>query len=304
MLKKLFKRSGEGKGAATQGLIWGGIVALIIVIVAVAVYFIWFNKPQTKTTDQAATTAGNEQLPSANLRYTIITKRDCPGCWDTNLLFDALTANGGKEIGRETVYIDDAATKTLIDKYKITKVPTVLVAGELDKNSKLAQAWPALGEIIDNVFVLRQVIPPYIDVATGQLKGEVSVVYLTDNACKDCYDVKLHDTALANFGITPKSSKTVDVASDEGKALVKKYEIKSVPTIILTGDMEVYASLVQIWATVGQVAKDGAYIFTKMDEMGSYFNLTTNKLVKVTPPATTTGTGTTPQTTSAPNTAQ
>ncbi|MEK7653335.1 MAG: hypothetical protein AAB358_02565 [Patescibacteria group bacterium] len=292
MFKIFKKKEGEGtKSALTKGLIWGGGAAAVLVVAGLAVFFIFFRgQGEFSGQSEGLSSAGDE----VKLRYTIITKKDCAGCWDINLFFDAIKGNKVKEVGRSTLYIDDAATKKIIDQYKITKIPTVLVSGDLEKNDTLKQAWSALGEIVDKVFVLRQVIPPYIDVATGELKGKVSGIFLSDTACKECYDVALHNQALTNLGVTLTDSKTIDVSSDEGKALVAKYAITAVPTLILTGEISEYSNLVQIWPQVGKIADDGTYIFTKMDEMGTYYDLTKKKVVTVTIPTTNTNTSVTP----------
>lgn len=285
MLNFFKKKEEEGEGvmpksSLSKGLIFGLGGALIIVLIILGVVF--GGQIKDKLTGKSPADS-NQSADAAKVRVTIITKKDCVDCWDVNLLIDALKQNNVNITGQETVYIDDAKTKTLIDKYKITKVPTVLVAGELEKNDSLKQIWQTLGEIIDNVFVFRQVIPPYIDVATGQLKGKFSAIYLTDKSCSTCYDVKIHENALKNLGMNPTNAKEVDVASDEGKALVAKYKITKVPTLILNGELAEYQSLTQVWPTVGEIASDGAYVLTKAEEMGTYRNLTTGKIVVVQP---------------------
>lgn len=285
LFSKLFAKKEEGQEAKKstfgRGLIIGVIIAVIILVVVLLLVFggrLFGKKPGKITTGQ-----------SVELKYTIVTSKACgTKCWDTSLFFDVLAQNGGKEKGRTTIYIEDAAAKETVNKFKITQVPTILVSGELNKNAQLKGFFDALGETIDNTFVLRQVIPPYIDTATGQLKGEVAVTYITDAACKECYDVKLHEASLTNFGVMTGNTKTVDVSSAEGKELLKKYNITKVPTIIITGQPAEYQSLKSIWATVGEVASDGSYVFTKLDEMGgSYFDLKQNKLIKAAPASTT-----------------
>ncbi|MDO8668762.1 MAG: hypothetical protein Q7K65_00530 [Candidatus Buchananbacteria bacterium] len=287
---KLFKRNENEeenqKSNLIRGLVYGLGGALIIAIIILLIIF------GGKITDKIGGKNNNTNTNNAagvdapKLRITVVTSKNCEGkCFDINLFLDALRQNGIQEVGLETVNIEDSQGKDLVDKYKIEKVPTVLISGELDKNAQLAQAWTALGEIIDNVFVFRKLIPPYMEVATGNVRGNFSLVYLTDQSCTGCYDVKLHDTALGNLGLATKDGKLVDVSSDEGKELVKKYSILSVPTILISGDLAEYAGLQQIWPQVGEITDDGTYIFTKMDEMGSYMDLKTGKLVEVAPPA-------------------
>ena len=286
MLKFFKKSETDGqKENLIRGLAYGLGGALIIVIVVLLVIFGGQIKDRIKNGGANSNTSPTG-ADAPKLRITVITSKLCGDkCFDINLFLDALKQNGIKEVGTETLNVEDSQGKALAEKYNITKVPTVLISGELDKNPQLAQAWTALGEIIDQVFVFRKLIPPYIEVATGELKGQFSLVYLTDESCSKCYDVKLHDTALGNLGLKTDNSKTVDVSSDEGKDLLKKYAITLVPTILLSGDLAEYSGLQQIWPQVGTIAEDGTYVFTKMDEMGSYMNLKTGKLVEVAPPA-------------------
>ncbi len=286
MLKFFKKNEEDGKKEnLIRGLVYGLGGAFVILIIVLLIIF--GGKIKNRLSGDNANTDTNKSagVEAPKLRITVVTSRNCEGkCFDINLFLDALKQNGIEEVGSEVVYIEDTQGKDLVTKYKIEEVPTVLISGELDKNPQLAQAWTALGEIIDNVFVFRKLIPPYIEVATGNLRGTFSLVYLTDEACTDCYDIKLHDTALGNLGLISKDVKSIDVDSEDGKALVSQYEIVDVPTILLKGDLSEYTGLQQIWPQVGKITDDGTYIFTKLDEMGSYMSLKTGKLVVVTPP--------------------
>lgn len=287
---KFFKRSEEDgkKENLIRGLAYGLGGALIIIIVVLLVVFGGKIKDKIggKNSDTNNNTNTEVSKDAPKLRITVLTSKNCEGkCFDINLFLNALKQNGIQEVGNETINIEDNQGKDLVDKYKIEKIPTVLISGELDKDPQLAQAWAALGDITDGVFVFRKLIPPYMEVAAGNLRGGFSLIYLTDQSCSGCYDVKLHDTALSNLGLVTKDSKSVDVSSDEGKDLIKKYAIVDVPTILISGDLSEYLGLQQIWPQVGKISDDGTYVFTKMDEMGSYMDLKTGKLVEVQPPA-------------------
>ncbi|MFA5047813.1 MAG: hypothetical protein WC516_02090 [Patescibacteria group bacterium] len=269
------KKDESKKNPFKVGLILGLVVALIVIIIILLVVF----GGRIFGGDSDATGA-NKKL---DIKITVLTKKDCPECWDVNLFIDALKQKNIKNSKAKTVYIDSSQGKKLIDQYKITKVPTVLLSGDLTGDADLKAGLAVLGDIVDKVFVLRQIIPPYIDVKTGEEKGKLAVIYLTDSSCKTCYDVNLHADILKNkFVIEPKVAKTVDVNSDEGKQLVTKYKIKFVPTFLLQGQVSEYTGLEQIWSQIGQVASDGTYIFTQVDQMGTYKDLTKNKTI--TPP--------------------
>ncbi|MFA6918626.1 MAG: hypothetical protein WC244_00710 [Patescibacteria group bacterium] len=278
ILSKFSRGEEEKKKTFTKGLVIGIIVAIVILVIVLVIVL-----PKILGSGSGVATAKNP----AKLKVTIITQKDCTGCWDVNLLLDAIKEGNVKIADTKTLYTDSANTKKLIDQYKITKIPTILVSGDLNKDPNMQQLWTALGEIVDGTFVFRQVIPPYIDIASGQLKGKITLTYLTDNSCKECYDVHLHDTALKNLAIVPGTTKTLDISSDEGKALVAKYQVKAVPTMLISGEVGEYKNLTSIWEQVGTVASDGTYIFTKAELMGTYKDLSKNKII-VPPVATST----------------
>jgi hypothetical protein len=281
-----FKRDDEEEKQISfvRGLSYGLGGTLIILIIALLVIFGSKLVKSDNNSDDGVPDGNSAE--ASKLRITVVTSKSCEGsCFDINLFLDALRQNNIEELGLETLYIEDNQGKELADRYAITKVPTVLIAGELNKDPQLAGAWAALGEIIDDVFVFRQLIPPYIEVETGNVRGEFDLTYLTDQSCEDCYDVNLHDTALINLGLNPKSSTVADIDSDEGQALVDRYSITKVPTIVMTGDLSEYQGLQQIWSIVGEISDEGAYVFTGLEEMGTYKDLESGEVVEVELPA-------------------
>lgn len=289
MFKKLFNRGEAGEEKKNINFIKGislGIGAALIVLIIILLAVFGGKIKDKITGNDTAGTNNNADVPTADapkLRLTVITSDKCgTDCFNIDLFLQALRQNNINETGFETIRAEDQAGQDLINQYKITKVPTVLIAGELDKNPQLAQAWPALGEVIDGVFVFRELIPPYLDLASDQIKGKMSVTFITDNSCAECYDVKLHETALQNLGLSSNDSKTIDVGSDEGRALIEKYKLTAAPTILLNGDLGAYKNLKQVWESVGVIADDGTYVFTTgVKEMGSYTDLATGKFVEV-----------------------
>ncbi len=273
----------DTKQSMQKGLIYGIGGAAIVVVVVLGLVF-------SSSIKNLLPSFGKSETDAARLKLVIVTKKDCADCFDVNLFLDTLKQLGAVEVAStKTVYVDDSAGKKLVEKYKIEKVPTVLITGDLDKVNQQYQQlsgdtrelWSFLGEVIDKTFVWRQVVPPYVEVATGNLKGKVSITYLSDTSCTNCYDVTLHGNALKNLGINVTNAKNVDVASDEGKNLIKQYGIELVPTVIIQGEVDQYQSIAQLWTTYGKVTDDGSYVFTKVDEMGTYRNLTTGKITTV-----------------------
>lgn len=225
-------------------------------------------------------TQAQEAARPANLTLTIINEPDCPDCFNVATLIEQLKKENAKIIEEKTVARFSAEGQQLIEKWKITKLPTIIISGEIEKNDKIKSNLQRLGEIKDNEFILRQIGGPYVVAETGEVKGRVILTMLTDISCAECYDVARHQAIISQFGVYPQSE-IFNKDSVEGKKLIKKYAIRYLPTIIMTGDLAVYPQLKEVWKQVGVIAKDGAYVFKEgVKTMGIYKDLATNKIIK------------------------
>lgn len=175
---------------------------------------------------------------------------------------------------------DKKAAQDLIEKYNILKLPAMVIRGPKPTDPDLAKFWEIFGDNIGGDFVLRRVQPPYRDLASGQEKGLFKVTFLTDSACKTCYDVSLHENAFKNISMKIVDSLNLDISSAEGQALIKKYKIIQVPTILISGELDEYEGFQQAWPQVGSKEVDGTYVFRAgVAAMGTYRDLKTGKIV-------------------------
>jgi hypothetical protein len=213
---------------------------------------------------------------------TYLTAPLCQKCADITLLSKQL-GTAGVVMGKETsVVYDSDDGKALVKKYNLTGVPTAIFSPDAKEYQIFEQAWQTAGTVADDgSYVLRQLMPPYIDIKTDKLRGFVDVVYLSDKSCADCYNASMHKTILVqNFGLAVDKETDYDVASADGAKLVKSYNITSVPTVILSGDIGAYPSLGQAWEQVGTVEKDGSLIFRNIALLQvAYKDLATGKVV-------------------------
>lgn len=299
-LKGLFAKR-EGQSTFKRGLIIGLVVAVIIIIILGLVLWLAGMWGAKKAEKQPAN-------PVAQAKVIILTSRHCGNkCWDANLFVDALKSKNIEITDVQTTKVDSlwpwTKGRALAKEMQVTKVPTVVVEMDFDKNPDLKAFFSeSLGSMVNGKFVLNRILAPYYDASLKKLRGEITITYLTDKSCKTCYDVKTHETALKNLGAPINQSKTVDVSSAAGKALIDKYKITKVPTILLSGEVSEYQVLVQAWADVGTVNEDGTYIFTNLDLMGDYKDLTTGKEIVADPNKASGGTQTVPATTKTPTT--
>ena len=221
-----------------------------------------------------------EKQRPANLQLTLITN-NCDNCYDMNNLVSFIKRQNVTIIQEKNLSCTDKEAQNLMSKNNIKSLPALIITGEVSQ-SNIAPLWSNLGvQPVDNVVVVSG-IPPYYSLDEQKIVGLVQVIRLTDNSCAECYDVERHMQILTRFGIYVDKSLTYDISSTNGKDLLKKYNITNVPTILLSSDASVYPALTQVWNQVGTVENDGWYVFTATEQMGTYKDLSQNKIVNAT----------------------
>ncbi len=219
-----------------------------------------------------------EAVKPAQIELTLLAAPQCKDCASMTPIIQQLNKNQDLKIIKDEL-IDYTSEKgaALISQYNITKIPTIILKGETQKKEAVKTLLSNAGTMADDgTFVLREVPPPYLDPASGAIKGKFTLTLLAATACKECYDPVIHKGALENLGMTPSVEKSVESSSAEGKQLIAKYSIAGVPTILLSGDLEEYKGFKQVWPEVGTVEKDGTYIFRAgLDLMGPYQDVKT-----------------------------
>ncbi|MDO8740740.1 MAG: hypothetical protein Q7J54_04195 [Candidatus Woesearchaeota archaeon] len=208
----------------------------------------------------------------------------CESCSDLTGLVPALK-NIGVVFGNEKTFdASSAEGKQLIDRYKILKLPAFIFSKEISQYEEVTSAWSQMGSVEkDGSYVLRLINPPYFDIAASKVTGFVDITYLTDNSCKACYNVTVHKIILSNpqsFGMAISAERYVDISSETGKELVRKYNITLVPTAIISKDAALYPSLTVVWPQVGSVESDGSYIFRDLSVLKVvYKNIANNTII-------------------------
>ena len=212
----------------------------------------------------------------------------CETCFNTSLLVGQLRLAGVFLQEVKTIDASSDKGKTLVAKYNIQKVPTLIFNQDALLYDVVAQAWPTIGSNeSDGALVLRLVNPPYVNVSTGKEEGRVSMTYLADSSCAGCLNVSLYRELFEKgFGMQFSDVNTIDVSSAKGKLLVSKYSIELVPTAILSNDASLYPAIGQVWSQAGTQEKDGAFVFRLVPLMQEivqgpivYRNLTANTTV-------------------------
>jgi len=107
------------------------------------------------------------------INVTYLTDQSCTQCYDVKKHETALKNLGASTANSQSVDISSPAGQDLVNKYKITKVPTVIVTGEVSEYTILTQAWSEVGTIAADgtyIFTNLDLMGDYFkDLVTGKI---------------------------------------------------------------------------------------------------------------------------------------
>jgi hypothetical protein len=212
---------------------------------------------------------------------------------------------------RVLIYPNDDA-RALVEKYNITRLPVVIFSKEVAEHPNLLdiyyrcdvdktadgsltlQADPLsfiqdTGCRLENASddsILVHPDPPYFDIRTGTVGPAVTIIELSDKDCARCYNAAIHAQNLSDFFLwTYNMTRSIDIDSDEGRQLITKYNITTIPTVLLRGDYAQYPLFREAWRGLGIIAPDGTAIFMSNDRLGlPYKDLRSGKILNQTIP--------------------
>jgi hypothetical protein len=197
----------------------------------------------------------------------IISDNNCDVCTDLGLILQNLKQSGVFVDKEEEFDFSGTKAKELISKLDIEKLPALLLSDDIEAYPDIVQSMNRAGLKKQDYYIIESQAP-YIEAASGKLRGSAKLTFLDDSSCSECYDVKIHRSILTRLGLAIDEEEKIDTSSEEGKQLISQYDIESVPTIILTGDLEVYENFNNVWPQVGTVEDDGTYVFREITAMG------------------------------------
>ena len=202
------------------------------------------------------------------ISVTKITNSDCADCFDIEMLMKNLQTFGLAVGDEKTVAHDSEEGKELIEKYEITRIPTLIFSSDAAEYEQITQAWPEIGTTEDDgMMVLRIVNPPYFDIESDSVKGVVEITHITDESCEPCVDTAVFkDMFETQLAMKFSNEKKVDISSEEGKKLAEDLDINLVPTIVMSSDAEEYPGITNVWDQIGTIV-NGQYILTKIDSV-------------------------------------
>jgi len=219
-----------------------------------------------------------EKRVAGIIEATIINATDCEKCFNTNNLIEELKSNGITI--KKTNYLKESEAGELIKKYNLKALPALILSKGAADYEILKENWQTYGTVADDKSYLSSgQFPPYKDLTTNSVKGLVTVTYITDKTCKECYDVKTHKKIIEGFGVIIEKEETYDISEDKGKELLNKYNTTLVPTVIISEDGDEYKSFRRAFEKVSYQTIDKQRIFNQPSIVGAYKDLKTNKVI-------------------------
>lgn len=221
---------------------------------------------------------------SGNVRglvnLTHIVDQSCANCTNLTQLIDFLKQNYVRFSSEKTVDYASLEAKDLASRFGIQKVPAIVVSKDVLEYPAVTQVWGQLNASESQGFyAVPAIAPPYRDLKTNRTEGLVTVIYLRDDTCTSCYNVKLNKLILERtFGLVIVNETETDISSGSGKDLLKKYNITKVPVILVSPDASVYAGFSVVWPQVGNVASDGWHVMRNPEVLGTYKDLLTGNI--------------------------
>lgn len=266
------QRPQESGNGLTNTLLVGFV--LLLLIVSFVNIFLLFNIQNTLNSEKAIfngiadssiklneriETALKESAP-AKINIISIVDTSCGDCFNVNPIVEQIKRSAINVVSENKLDINSPEASELIKRYGISKIPAVIVSGEIGKAIDLKSSWSELGTTESDALVLRNIVPPYRDLKQNRIVGRISMISLVDSSCRECFNISLINSQLLKAGLIISKEVVVDISSEEGKDIIERYNITMVPTIILSSDADAYSNLRQIWSSVGSIESDGSYV--------------------------------------------
>ena len=211
----------------------------IAIYLAIALTFvlILYNFYMTNTLMNEADKKVEELKKGSILPYLKVTFIDpgCLECRDASPLINGINQSINANIS--FTKLSPSSASQIISKYGITKLPAVVVEGNISliENSQLSQLFTKKG----NALVFES-LPPYIDAKENKLVGIVEVKLIEHKGCSECYNMRNIITSLSNAGVVFSETKVLEHPGEEANKLVKQYNITKFPTLLISKEIDLY----------------------------------------------------------------
>ncbi len=154
--------------------------------------------------------------------------------------------------------------KKLIKENNIQSLPALLTDKEFKEYWWITKAIGGNIEEKKDYLLFTNKVYPYFDLNTKEIKGKVKATYLINQSCEDCFNPAELGNAFKQLGVYIGSEEKIDLSDSAGRLLIKKYNITSIPTIILSKEINDYFGMKKLLNQIGTIENDGAFIFRNL----------------------------------------
>ncbi len=211
-----------------------------------------------------------ENARPAEIQITTLAVIGCDDCYDINEVINTIKSTGVNVTKLETLDYQSDEANSLIAKHSITKLPSLIVSGELNRSSKLSTKLSSITRESNGYLIFTSPEPLFIDASSGTVRGEVILFNIKEESCNDCASIDSIVGQLSSSGVIFKEERDVVASSAEGKDLIKKYNITKLPSVVLDSEAAFYTDFVDAWLQVGSVESDGYFVLRNIP--APYYN--------------------------------
>ena len=97
------------------------------------------------------------------------------------------------------------------------------------------------------------------------IPAEISIVSIVDSSCSDCITISDLLESVKKDHVNVTSEKTIEYNSGDAGELIKKYNIKLIPTVIVSSSQFKKTSLEKKWKDLGSVESDGSLVLRTLN---------------------------------------
>jgi len=226
-----------------------------------------------------------EQRLIGRVNVTEIIDSSCTACFDPlqSQELQLLLANIKVREARG-VEADSAEGKALLKKYFLDFAPSVIFSKEIRDYNFFDQFAPLGSVESDGSFVVRQKVPPYMDLDSNTVKGLLAVTVIENTQCWACKDSKDMLSFLnQSLGLRFSDVSVIDVNTEDARFLSEQYSIQFAPAAVITGELMLYAGMEETFPQIGRVFQDGVYAFDNPLLLGEgyYYDFNSGEIITV-----------------------
>lgn len=220
------------------------IIALVVVALLLA-YKLYWQKP-----------APAPEAKKAQLTVTAITPPKCDGCLPSTAFAEAIRQMPNVNVTEKYLEYNSTEGKDLIEEYSLARLPAAIITGETEGLS--LPGFQQKGK----AYYFNETPAPYYSTKDKKVIGRVSITYITDSGCPLCFDMTQFGSQLKQAGISVISEQNVDLSAADALAMIEKYGIRKIPTMIMSPEALEYRIVAEAWPEVGTQAENGMLVFT------------------------------------------